>query len=171
MTMINVASVLSGTDLKKFDTVDIQPNAVDLRLDKVYRILPSEFILSEDCKQRRQTELIHPDDEGWYVLQPGVYEITFDSEVDIATDEAGIIVPRSTLNRNGVFVTSGLWDSGYNGVLGAALHTYSGPVKIKQYTRLAQLVIWKAISLFEYDGQYGRNEDGSVKEEEKIYHV
>jgi dUTP pyrophosphatase len=150
---------------------DCQPNAIDLRLDQVFRVEPTMFALTEDNKVNRERVLIEPNVLEIYHLPKGVYEITFDSEVDIGSDEAGLIVPRSTLNRNGVFITSGLWDSGYNGVLGAALHNYGGPMLVKRGTRLAQLVIWKAESLFDYKGQYGRNEDGTAKEEEKRYHV
>ena len=35
--------------------------------------------------------------------------------VSIEEGYAGFVITRSTLNRNGVFITSGLYDSGYHG--------------------------------------------------------
>lgn len=170
--IVNIASDDSTSSVGHFSPEDIQPNAIDLRLDKVFLVDEhASFVLSETVKRKRVTKLINPDESGWYDLRKGTYEITFMSEVEIGPDESGLIVTRSTLNRNGVFISSGLWDSGYRGTLGAALHNPVGRFVVERGTRLAQLVIWKAKALHSYNGQYGRNADGSIKEEEKVYHV
>ena len=56
---------ISNTDhICAIDKNQIQPNAVDLRIAKLFRLLPTEFYLSNDRKQHRQQEEIHPDDNG-----------------------------------------------------------------------------------------------------------
>jgi len=83
--------------------------------------------------------------------------------VSIGEDEAGWVITRSTLNRNGLFITSGLYDSGYEGVMAGALHVNGGPAKIKKGTRVGQFLMFKAESLSSYDGDYGVGKDHDQK--------
>jgi len=142
----------------------VQPNAIDLRLNKVFRFVPdSVFELTEDGKQHRKTVEVRPTDAGIYVLREGAYEISFEGEVTVGPDEAGIVVTRSTLIRNGLLVASGLYDSGYKGPLGAGLHIGGGMARIAKGARIGQFLVWKAESLFEYDGSYGTGKPHDVK--------
>ena len=61
---------------------------------------------------------------------------------------------QSTLNRNGLFITSGLYDSGYHGVMAGALHVKAF-ARIKKGTRVGQFLLFKSQSLKKYDGDYG----------------
>jgi len=83
--------------------------------------------------------------------------------VTIGPDEAGWVITRSTLNRNGVFITSGLYDSGYSGVMAGAMHVRGGPVRIKKGTRVAQFLLFKAEALTLYNGSYGLNSEHDKK--------
>ena len=83
--------------------------------------------------------------------------------ITVGEGEAGFVITRSTLNRNGVYITSGLYDSGYNGVMAGALHVTSGPFKVKVNTRIGQFLLFKAESLHLYDGDYGLNKDHDKK--------
>jgi deoxycytidine triphosphate deaminase len=78
-----------------------------------------------------------------------------ENEITVGADEAGWVVPRSSLNRNGVFITSGLYDSGYTGVMAGVMHVECGPVRIQKGTRVAQFVLFKAEALSNYNGSYG----------------
>ena len=49
-----------GSKLTNVDEVDVQPNAVDLRLGKVFKIKNETFALSEDYKVHRGSEELLP---------------------------------------------------------------------------------------------------------------
>lgn len=170
MTLVHIHSDISTSSLSKAVPDDIQPNAQDLRVAKIFAMY-DEFVISEESKQHREKFEIVADDDGYFLLVPGVYEVQFDNIVTVGEDEAGFVITRSTLNRNGLFITSGLYDSGYVGAMAGALHVSGGIAKIKTGTRIAQFLVWKAEALHAYNGSYGFNADGSVKAEEARYHV
>ncbi len=154
--MRHLASQTTKSQLSVFNKKQIQPNAIDLKVETILRIKKdTHFILDENRKTHRGTELVPVDSEGYYVLDPGSYEILMEGEITIGPDEAGWVITRSTLNRNGVFITSGLYDSGYKGVMAGALHVTCGPAMIKKGTRVGQFLLFKAEALNQYDGDYG----------------
>ena len=153
--MKHIASENSRSKLTNIQDGDIQPNAVDLRLGKVFKILDNDFFISNDHKVHRGSEEIQPNDEGYYVLKPGSYEIVMENIIHVGENEAGWVITRSTLNRNGCFITSGLYDSGYHGVMAGVLHVTTGTARIKQGTRVGQYLSFSAQTLKMYDGDYG----------------
>ena len=155
-----------GSKLTNVHEVDVQPNAVDLRLGKVFKIKNETFALSEDYKVHRGSEELLPNEDGFWTLEPGTYEVVMENIIEIGEGEAGWVITRSTLNRNGVFLTSGLYDSGYHGVMAGAMHVTTGPLTIRKNTRIGQFLLFKAESLHKYDGSYGLN-----KEHDKKYGV
>lgn len=153
--MKHIASILSKSTLTGVQEGDIQPNAVDLRLGKVFQILNNEFEISNDHKKHRGTEEMLPDSEGYFTLHPGSYEIVMENIIHVGEGEAGWVITRSTLNRNGCFITSGLYDSGYHGVMAGVLHVTTGTAKIKKGTRVGQYLSFDSEMLHKYDGDYG----------------
>jgi dCTP deaminase/dUTP pyrophosphatase len=142
---------------------DIQPNAVDLRVDKILRINPLIFEISEESKVHRGSVEIPPDNDGFWKLNPGAYEIVMENIIHVGENEAGWVITRSTLNRNGVHITSGLYDSGYHGVMAGTLHVTSGPMQIKRGTRVGQFLLFKAEALKKYEGSYGLTSEHDKK--------
>lgn len=134
---------------------DVQPNACDLRLGKVFSIKPETFVLSEQSKSHRGSEELIPDFFGYWNLEPGSYEVIMENVITVGEGEAGWVITRSTLNRNGVFITSGLYDSGYEGVMAGVMHVHGGVFSIQKGTRVAQFILFKAECLHKYDGSYG----------------
>lgn len=173
MSMKNIASENSKSVITGIDEVCVQPNALDLRLGKVFKILANEFVIDEESKTHRGTVPVEPDDQGYYVLEPGSYEITMENVISVAEGEAGWVITRSTLNRNGVFLTSGLYDSGYGfdvqtgeavgGVMAGVMHVTTGSAKIKQGTRVGQFLLFDAETLHLYDGSYGNHKEHDKK--------
>jgi deoxycytidine triphosphate deaminase len=145
---------------------DSQPNAVDLRVAKMFKIAANEFVISNEQKKHRGSQEIHPDSEGYFSLSEGHYEVVMENVINVGEGEAGWVITRSTLNRNGLFLTSGLYDSGYHGAMAGVLHVTIGPARIKQGTRIGQYLSFNAESLSSYDGDYGLN-----KEHDKKYGV
>lgn len=83
--------------------------------------------------------------------------------IEVGEGEAGWVITRSTLNRNGVFLTSGLYDTGYHGVMAAVMHVTCGPMRIKKGTRIGQYLSFNAEALHKYEGSYGIGKDHDTK--------
>jgi deoxycytidine triphosphate deaminase len=83
--------------------------------------------------------------------------------IHVGAGEAGWVITRSTLNRNGLFLTSGLYDSGYHGVMAGVLHVTIGNARIKRGTRIGQYLSFEAEALSQYDGDYGINKSHDNK--------
>lgn len=162
--MKHIASETSRSRLTNVHEEDIQPNAVDLRLDKVFKIKRDLFEISNEDKKHRGTEYeLQPNDDGYFFLEPGHYEVVMENIIEVGQDEAGWVITRSTLNRNGLFITSGLYDSGYHGVMAGVLHVTIGPAKIKKGTRIGQYLSFDAEMLKKYNGSYGINSEHDKK--------
>lgn len=161
--MKHVLGPNSKTTLTNVQDGDSQPNAVDLRLDKVFRIKDNVFEISNDRKSHRGSQEVNPDVEGYFALSTGHYEVIMENIIHVGEGEAGWVITRSTLNRNGCFITSGLYDSGYHGVMAGVLHVTVGPVRIKKGTRIGQYLSFDAENLSSYDGDYGINKEHDKK--------
>lgn len=152
-----------------FTPDQIQPNAIDLTVQAVFRIdSDSTVVLSEKMKQHANKTLLEVtydknDQEIWY-LQRGSYEILFNETIEVGPEEAGWVITRSTLNRNGIFITSGLYDSGYNGVMAGALHVL-GPTALilSPGTRVGQYLTVPAEAHRLYSGSYGAQSEHDMK--------
>lgn len=153
----------SKSTLSNVEEGDSQPNAVDLRLGKVFKINDSLFEVSNEHKKHRGSDEIKVDPQGYYNLPVGHYEVVMENIIHVGEGEAGWVITRSTLNRNGCFLTSGLYDSGYHGVMAGVLHVTIGPARIKQGTRIGQYLSFDSEALHLYDGDYGVNKTHDKK--------
>ena len=162
-SMKHVMGESSRTKLTNVVDEDIQPNAVDLRLDKVFQIQPNLFELSNEHKVHRGSKELLPDEHGYFTLYPGAYEVIMENIIHVGEGEAGWVITRSTLNRNGCFITSGLYDSGYNGVMAGVLHVTVDAARIKKGTRIGQYLSFDAEALKMYDGSYGIGKEHDKK--------
>lgn len=154
----------SRSTLSNVKEEDSQPNAVDLRLGKVFKISDNLFEISEEAKKHRgATREVTCDADGYFYLEQGHYEVVMENLIKVGAGEAGWVITRSTLNRNGLFLTSGLYDSGYEGIMAGVLHVTIGPAKIKKGTRIGQYLSFEAESLALYDGDYGINKQHDKK--------
>ena len=138
----------------------IQPNAIDITIDKVfdYKDRTAKFLLSEEEKIMRP--MVEQSSFATYFnLNPGASDIMSDFYVSIPAGVAAFLIVRSTLNRNGLFVTSGLYDQGFSNNIGFVIHN-TGPVAfIAPHTRVAQIVFVKSEdSGILYDGAYNNNQ-------------
>ena len=153
----------STSTLSSVKEGDVQPNAVDLRLGKVFKMSGSTFVIDEKDKKHRGSYEIQPDALGYYNLPEGHYEVVMENMITVGENEAGWVITRSTLNRNGVFLTSGLYDSGYDGVMAGVMHVTCGPMRIQRGTRIGQYLSFDAEALRQYNGSYGRNKEHDQK--------
>jgi len=153
----------SRTTLTNVVEGDVQPNAVDLRVGKVFYITTDIFEISNEHKKHRGTIELNPNPDGYFDLLPGSYEVVMENIINVGEGEAGWVITRSTLNRNGIFLTSGLYDSGYHGAMAGVMHVTTGPARIKQGTRIGQYLSFNAEALHSYDGDYGIGKDHDKK--------
>lgn len=157
--MIHLHSNNSKSWLDKWDPIQVQPNALDLRLGKMFAIkYENTFEISEEGKTHRGSVEIEPDGHGWYELGPGSYEVIMEGEIAIGPEEAGWVITRSTLNRNGIYLTSGLYDSGYKGVMAGVMHITGNKLtktRIQRGTRIGQFLLFRAEAVSLYKGDYG----------------
>lgn len=151
---------LSETSKSKFifeqDDDSLQPNAFDFKISRVFRFKTDLFELrKDDSKTHRQQEEVFPDENGFWILTSGDYNVLTDIECKISEGEAGFVIQRSSLNRNGIFLTSGLYDSGFNNTLGCVMHV-NGVFRVQRGSRIGQFILTKAETLKLYNGSYNR---------------
>ena len=138
----------------------IQPNAIDFQIDRLFTINEKKtFVISEERKSMRGGEEVksfeNSDGETfWRLLPNSVYDAMSNIHVQVPDDVAATLIIRSTFNRNGIFLTSGLYDAGFDGSCGFAIHNRSGEAFIAPGTRIGQIMFWTADSSGKYEGQY-----------------
>ena len=154
----------------------IQPNAIDFPVDSLYKINKTPFYLSNDKSKRVNRSLtlmditsshdvghifqhLNPEigrtrNSGW-LLEPGCsYEGSSHIYVEVPEKMAAFLVVKSTLNKNGVFIISGLYDSGYKGHIGFTLHNPLGYSYIEEGSFVGQIVFVDSESVGLYAGSY-----------------
>lgn len=130
----------------------ISPNALDFTLDDVFYIDKSyQAVISETkIKQMRPLQHVGVEQDNTWILNGGmVYDGTSLTYVEVPKDVVAILYTRSTFARNGVFIMSGLYDSGYKGQIGFTIYTIGGSVRIEKGTRIGQIAFVKA-EMFEF---------------------
>jgi deoxycytidine triphosphate deaminase len=163
--MVHIMGKNTTSSLTNVQQKDIQPNAVDLRVGKIFQIIDdNDFTIDEEQKIHKGSEPVPVFEDGFWYLYQGAYEIIMENEIEVGHDECGFVSTRSSLNRNGVFLTSGLYDSGYKGVMAGVIHIRAGRMKIKPGTRVGQFLCFKSETMGSYDGDYGTG-----KEHDKRY--
>lgn len=163
--MLKHPKMVTGVEvITNLDDKCIQPNAVDIRITAIERILDTPFAVGEDIKLVRKNKPVKLVSGGlnlgakeqvkMWKLEPGSYQFLTNHFVNLPEGYAGWIVPRSTLNRNGVFITSGLYDSGFNNYIGGVIHVMCGTAYIQENARVGQFVLVSADTYNLYQGQY-----------------
>lgn len=158
----------------------VQPNAIDFTLDRLFHISNNSCAISEEGKRMRggaeivaingirdmyDIQGVSPDVQVWNIDR-GSYDCLSNLYVQIPTGVAAYLIVRSTFNRNGMFITSGLYDSGYQGHIGFAIHNMSGPATIAKGTRVGQIVFVAAENAYMYSGDWN-HEEGTHYSEKK----
>jgi deoxycytidine triphosphate deaminase len=145
--------------------IQIQPNAIDFTLDRVFSISPNQFIISTDkttgkeLKQMRggsEVQVIEDRRYGveFFHLDDCSYDILSDVYVDLPEGVACMLVPRSTFARNAMWIVSGLYDSGFKGHVGCVLHQLKGTSKVEKGTRVGQIIFVSSQNAKLYAGGY-----------------
>lgn len=149
------------------DDKQYQPAGIDLRLGKlmsleaneeVYGIadnikqLPNQHEIAEATVTIKSSKL----EKGW-LLEPYVPYIAVTKEkIQIDSNSAQLYLPRSSLLRAAVSVSTALGDPGFNGHLSfLIINNLSKPFFIKKNERFAQMIDLKVDGVIkDYDGDY-----------------
>lgn len=136
----------------KNPTKQVQPNAIDFELSKVMSLDPSTIAyVSETEKVMRKISALEPG-TGWMLEAGKVYDGMSEIYVELPSGVAAILYTRSTFARNGVFIMSGMYDSGYKGTIGYTIYTLGGPIGIAVGTRIGQIAFVQSDSAGVYAG-------------------
>ncbi len=87
-------------------------------------------------------DIAWPADGASIWLVPGGYLATYNEEIAVPADCAGLVVPRSSLMRCGATLHSALWDPGYRGRGQGLLSVYS-PLELLPDARIGQFVLMR----------------------------
>lgn len=123
----------------------LQPNALDFDCTSIALLDDrSDAFLSEDGKQMRrlvpQTPIRHEQfGDVWHLRNGMCYDFSSNFHVKLPVGVAAELVIRSTLNRSGIFLTSGLYDSGFNGHIAGMLRISGGDLYLAPNTRIGQV--------------------------------
>lgn len=152
--IINPQTIIQKEILTNIPSVvdQIQQNGIDITVKSISQLdfSDSNTLTKEKRSHCRRIEL---DLSQPILLDAGIYDIGFTEIISIPNGMMAQIFTRSTVNRGGNFVTAGLYDAGYKGVLGAILHV-NIPLTIESGVRLAQIVFSQAEEGSTYEGIY-----------------
>jgi len=91
---------------------------------------------------------------GFCIESRQSYEFFCHEYIKVPRDYIALVTVRSTFNRQGAFVTTGIYDNGYQNYIGGVLHNMMMPLFIKQNERIAQVVFLKSEATAQYNGKY-----------------
>ena len=75
----------ASTEVTNVDDAMIQPNTIDLRVNRVFKIGGGPMHMDENTKKHRKSIEVLPDEDGNYLLDQGTcYEIISNQNVEIA---------------------------------------------------------------------------------------
>ncbi len=152
--------------VKPVSKENLQPNGIDLNIDRLF-IVKDNGRLLKDRTILPDREEIKPPKAGWFHLKPNTtYDVIFKQWVKVPKNTVANIYTRSSLNRMGGFIHSGLYDSGFDNIIGAILRTTS-KIVIEKGARIAQIVFTKAEQSHKYNGQYQAKKFDRVKSKRK----
>ena len=79
--MKHIQSPNSRSTLTNVEQKDIQPNAVDLRVSKFFRVSTKDFVISEDQKTHRGSKEIEPDIESAMAEKNHVFTVKKNNQI------------------------------------------------------------------------------------------
>lgn len=122
-----------------------QQSGVDVSIEKLTRLSVDE----------NSSDIVHTDIDfdTAILIKPGIYTFLCNEYVKIPQDYAALLIVRSSLNRRGTFITTGLYDNGFENFIGGTLRV-GLPILLSKNERIAQIIFMKSEAVAQYEGQY-----------------
>lgn len=139
--------VLSGRRMVEMGVVEglrrveeqVQPAGVDLTLERI-EVLVEEGEISVEPRFSKGLNILP--NKGFYELPQGSYRVTYHEIVNIPAGYLGLLLPRSSLLRNGATIYTAVWDPGYRGRgMGLMVVFNRQGIRIAEEARVAQLIL------------------------------
>lgn len=140
----------------------VQPAGVDLTLEKV-EVLIEEGEISAEPKISKGLNVLP--NRGFYELPQGSYRVMYHEIVNIPAGYLGLLLPRSSLLRNGATLYTAVWDPGYKGRgMGLMVVFNRCGIRIAEEARVAQLILFSVEDSAElYRGRFMLENIGEVE--------
>lgn len=149
--MVAAGFVKNLVDAKK----QIQPNAIDFTVDVISELTGTTCYIGEDAKRMRTQTPVEADSScSWFLKPNASYDVSSDMYVEVPEGKAALLILRSTFVRNGMTLSSGLYDSGFKGNIGAVLHTNGVAPILQKGVRIGQIMFIDSDSVGKYAGGY-----------------
>lgn len=140
----------------------VSPNAIDFTLDelKLVERKGSAYICEDKSRNSmRSLAAVEQHSAGYWEMAGGcVYDGTSNMYIEVPEGMAAILYTRSSFARNGVFIMSGLYDSGYKGHIGFTIYTVGGGIRVEPGTRIGQVALVSADAAKTYAGGWNHEE-------------
>lgn len=169
-----VARHLKPHDGDELEEEQIQPNGVDLTIDRIlklknpavltdgaydkpHRVIADQTDIEEVAEEVNRVGMsAHDMFEGdtAYRLDHGMYVVVYNEEIkEIPEGHIGLVWPRSRLMRSGLQLTTALWDTGYSGrgEGGLIVHQKS---YVDPNMRIGQMTFVRAQNISQYEGEH-----------------
>lgn len=151
-------SVEGDWESRKF----VSPNAIDFTLDELKLVeRKGSAYLCEDKSRNSMRTLTDVEQHGagyWELAAGCVYDGASKMYIEVPDGMAAILYTRSSFARNGVFIMSGLYDSGYKGHIGFTIYTVGGGIRVEPGTRIGQVALVSADAAKAYAGGWNHEE-------------
>lgn len=155
--------IIGEKELRKMypelDDDQYQPNSIDLKLGKVYRIMNFDDgtygLYNGEKHIPNKVEICYPY-KNRYILYPNKpYWLEIEPKIEIPEDIAQFYLPRSSLLRMGVTLHTALGDSGFNGhLMFLAINHMPYDIRLDKGERIATAINFEVDSAGLYDGDY-----------------
>lgn len=155
--------ILSGEEIssliKKVVSADSgrqeQPAGYDVSVNSIHTFPKDKISLGIAKGENSKLEEVPLVEDFYELPQIGAYFVALNEITTIPKDAIGILLPRSTLLRNGLDLRTALFDPGYSGQPKVMLVCHR-PARIQRFTRIGQIIIIKSDTEFfsQYSGQY-----------------
>lgn len=134
----------------------MQPNGFDLRVVSISTAVGSVTVPAEQHVDYSQMIVNRVDcKDGYFSLKANQnYVVNYRESISVKDGFAAIIVGRSSLLRAGIFITSALYDTGFEGQLGGVIRPMNN-AKIQFGARLGQVIFHESkFNGMRYQGRY-----------------
>lgn len=115
----------------------IQQSGIDVTLRKFWNLFPENMYTDSLILRQRCS-----------------YGFECYEYIRVPRNYCALLIVRSSLNRQGAFITTGLYDNGFKGFIGGTIHVMGSAVRVRPLDRIGQIYFMKCEHEAQYDGQY-----------------
>lgn len=140
---------------------------VDLSVKNITKIVGGKLYANgkKEIDKYEQVDFIKEVCDGktvtTWLLKKGVYSLTFDQSIKLDSKHTAFLIGKSSSNRVGLLIRSGVFDSGFTcDNIGATMYVFEdNKVEIQEGALLGQLIIFENQEAELYNGNYQGNKD------------